>query len=197
MAQEATADRQTGYLRRCHTWLLQRSGVKSRHTLNFVIKTVSFLFLTLTQDNQTRRSKADCGSQRHPRPSRIISALEQSILLAWGLNAEEKSNLGELEGNCKGKQNPNMRHTFQSERFTSAGGIPLTVCNECIPSAGCPPFWIHIKTTDIHYLYSKQKGTQHIDYQQKLLRCPQCAYGQVVKTGDKWQGVKTGRRIDR
>lgn len=71
----------------------------------------------------------------------------------------------ELEENCKGKQNPYRRHTLESEAFTSVGGIPLIVCKEYIVSAGRP--WIHrstVKTTNVHYLYSKQRATKHIDY---------------------------------
>lgn len=73
----------------------------------------------------------------------------------------------ELDENCKGKQNPYRRHTLESEAFTSTGRIPLIVCKEYIVSAGRP--WIHrsivkiTKTTNVHYLYSKQRATQHID----------------------------------
>lgn len=93
MAQEETAERQIGHLRRCHTCFTK---IRSQSpTYSF------FLFLKVMQDIQTCRSKADCGSQRHPRPSRIISALEQSIILVWGLNVEGKKQSKEhLEENC-------------------------------------------------------------------------------------------------
>lgn len=107
MAQEVTADRQIGHLRRCHKGVLQRSGVKNPTYSLFCYEDVLF-FLTVTQNIETRRSKADCGSQRHSRPSRIISALERSIILAWGLNADKRAIWGrvgrELQGKAKSLQ---------------------------------------------------------------------------------------------
>lgn len=44
-----------------------------------------------TKNIKTYSSKADCGSQRHSRPSGIISALKRSIILAWGLKAHERA----------------------------------------------------------------------------------------------------------
>lgn len=77
---------------------MSHSFYKDQESKPDILKTASFLFLFFNVDNKISRhvdQKADCGSQRHPRPSRIISALERSILLTWGLNAEgEKSNLG-------------------------------------------------------------------------------------------------------
>lgn len=79
VAQEVNTDRQSGHLRRCCTCFTK---------IRIFCKWNSF-FSPL---HKTSRHvvQTDCSSQRHPRPSRIISALEQSILLAWGLNAEGK-----------------------------------------------------------------------------------------------------------
>lgn len=77
-----------------------------------------------------------------------------------GVERSGESNVSNRWKNCKGMQHPNQQQTLQSERLTSIGGTPLTVCtvmNKC-QVQDCPAFWIHIITTKIHYLYCEHTG---------------------------------------
>lgn len=55
-------------------------------------------FLFAEGDVEACRSKADCGSQRHSRPNRIISAVERSIRAGVGVGLQRKEQCGEEAG---------------------------------------------------------------------------------------------------
>lgn len=56
------------------------------------------IFLFAEGDVEACRSKAHCGSQRHSRPNRIISAVEWSIRAGVGVGLQRKEQCGEEAG---------------------------------------------------------------------------------------------------